>query len=487
VNRIKKYFQTRESKNGTYSIGITIIVVIIAILANLIIGQLPEKYRELDISSNKIYEISSVSKKLLKGLDQDVKMTVLADKEETDQRIKTFLSKYTGLSSKISVEWIDPVLHPSALTEYNASENSIVVSCEETGKTTTISFDDILVADMSSYYYTGSTTVSEFDGDGQLSSAVNYVTSDKTWKIYRTTGHGESTFSTTVSDLLDKANTETAELNMVMTAQVPDDCDLLLMYAPTTDLSEQEAETISSYLQSGGKVMVLLGDKGKGELPNLESVLKTYGLELADGYIADLQRNYQGNYYYIFPELSLDSDLSEGISSEMVLLINAHGLEETDPARDTITVSSFMETSSDAYAVTEEAQTEGSYILGAVATESIESSDESDTESDESTDSTDSSESTETTESRLTVISTDSMIDSQVTDSFPTLENTTLFVNAITANFDGASNVSIEAKSLSVERNTVRYGGVFSILLIFVVPAAILISGFVVWLRRRKA
>ena len=487
MNRIKKYFQTRESKNGTYSIGITIIVVIIAILANLIIGQLPEKYRELDISSNKIYEISSVSKKLLKGLDQDVKMTVLADKEETDQRIKTFLSKYTGLSSKISVEWIDPVLHPSALTEYNASENSIVVSCEETGKTTTISFDDILVADMSSYYYTGSTTVSEFDGDGQLSSAVNYVTSDKTWKIYRTTGHGESTFSTTVSDLLDKANTETAELNMVMTAQVPDDCDLLLMYAPTTDLSEQEAETISSYLQSGGKVMVLLGDKGKGELPNLESVLKTYGLELADGYIADLQRNYQGNYYYIFPELSLDSDLSEGISSEMVLLINAHGLEETDPARDTITVSSFMETSSDAYAVTEEAQTEGSYILGAVATESIESSDESDTESDESTDSTDSSESTETTESRLTVISTDSMIDSQVTDSFPTLENTTLFVNAITANFDGASNVSIEAKSLSVERNTVRYGGVFSILLIFVVPAAILISGFVVWLRRRKA
>ena len=55
-----------------------------------------------------------------------MKFTVLANKEEADERIVTFLSKYSALSSKISVEWIDPVLHPSALTENDASENSIV-------------------------------------------------------------------------------------------------------------------------------------------------------------------------------------------------------------------------------------------------------------------------------------------------------------------------------------------------------------------------
>ena len=67
-------------------------------------------------------------------MDHKVKFTVLANKEETDERIVTFLSKYSALSSKISVEWIDPVLHPSALTENDASENSIVVSCQDTGK-----------------------------------------------------------------------------------------------------------------------------------------------------------------------------------------------------------------------------------------------------------------------------------------------------------------------------------------------------------------
>ena len=82
----------------------------------------------------KIYEISKTSKKLLKNMDHKVKFTVLANKEEADERIVTFLSKYSALSSKISVEWIDPVLHPSALTENDASENSIVVSCQDTGK-----------------------------------------------------------------------------------------------------------------------------------------------------------------------------------------------------------------------------------------------------------------------------------------------------------------------------------------------------------------
>ena len=464
MERIKKFFQTTASKNGTYSIGITFVILVMVVVANLIIGQLPEKVRKIDVSSNRLYEISDTTKKLMKKLDQDVDVKVLADKENTDERIKTFLSKYTGLSDHISVEWIDPVLHPATLNEYNASENTIVVSCADTGKSTTISFDDILVTDMSSYYYTGTVTESEFDGDGQLTSALSYVTTESTWKIYRTSGHGESTFSATISELIDKANYTVEELNLVMEPTIPEDCDLLMMYAPTNDLSEAEAKAVTDYMTTGGKVMVIWGDKGKGELPNLENILKTYGLEIADGYIADMQRNYQGNYWYIFPELSLNESLSDGISSQMVLTVNSRGMEQVDPARDTITVTPFMTTSSDGYAVTEETEKQGTFLLGATATE---------TQDD--------------TESRLTVIAGTSLIDAQITDSFPTLENTKLFMNAVTANFDGVENVSIEPKSLTVERNTVQHGGVFSILLIFILPLAILIGGFIVWFRRRRA
>ena len=364
------------------------------------------------------------------------------------------------------MEWIDPVLHPSALTEYNTSQNTIYVSCEATGKSTTISFDKILVSDSSSYYYSGSSSYTSFDGEGQLSSAVNYVTSDVQKKIYTVTGHGEDSLSTTITDLMTKNNYTTEELNLLMTDSIPDDCDLLLMDGPTNDLSDDEVSLLSGYLGEGGKVMCLLGDTGLASLPKLAGLLKDYGIEGADGYIADPQRCYQNQPYYIFPVLNLSGDMADGISSQMVLLMNSRGLTTTDPARDTITTSAFMTTSEQAYAVTEEDQKQGTYDLGVVATETISS---------------------DSKESRLTVISAGSLIDQQITDAFSQLENTQVFMNAVTANFEGVTNLSIEAKSLTTEYNTVQHAGGFSILVVFGIPAVVLIGGFVVWFRRRKA
>ena len=383
-------------------------------------------------------------------MNDKVDMKVLAVKKDTDDRIKTFISKYAALSDKINVEWIDPVLHPSALTEYNASENTIVVSCEATGKTTTISFDKILVMDMSSYYYSGNASYSEFDGDGQLTSAVNYVTSDVQKTIYKVSGHGEAELSSTVTDLMSKNNYTLKELNLLMADSIPDDCDLLLMNAPTNDLSENEVTLLTNYLAAGGKVMCLLGDTSLTDFPNLASVLKVYGIEGADGYIADPTRCYQNQPYYIFPQLN----------------VSRVGSVNVIPC-------AFMETSENGYAVTESEQKQGTYELGVVATETISSGDDS--------------EESSTTEARLTVISAGSLIDQNITDAFSQLENAQIFMNAVSANFDGVQNLSIEAKSLGTEYNTIQHAGLFSLLVIFGIPAVILIAGFSVWFRRRKA
>lgn len=496
IKSLKNIFRTSGTKHGAYSVGLTVLVIAVVIVFNLVVGQIPEAYRNLDVSSTKIYDISDTTTELLDSLDNEVDMKVLAVKDDTDERITTFLSRYASLSDKINVEWIDPVLHPSALTDYDTTENTIVISCEDTGKTTTVSFNDILVMDQYSYYYYGTTSYTEFDGEGQLTGAVNYVTNEADHTIYQTTGHGESTLSTTITDLMEKNSYTLSEVNLLMSTSIPEDCDLLLMYAPTTDLSEDEAQMLRDYLAGGGKVMILFGDTSSADLPNLAGVLSEYGIEAADGYIADPTRCYQGNYYYIFPELSVSGDLADNISSEMVLLTNAHGMNLTDPERDTISTTSFMASSDQAYAVTEETQQQGSYTLGAVATETIESTDEeesdsgddaeTDTADEEDTSDSAESDSEEATESRLTVISAGSLIDQSITDTFPQLENTQIFMNAVTANFEGVQNLSIEAKSLGTEYNTMQHTGLLSFLVIFGIPAVILIGGFVVWFRRRR-
>lgn len=460
MNKIKESFKSITSRQGGYSVILTAAATLIVIVINLIAGQLPESVRQVDISTNKIYEITDTSRDLLKKLDKDITFTVLSDKSSADKRIKKFLSKYASLSNHISVKWIDPVLHPSALTEYGADSDTIVVSCGDTDKTTTVAFSSIIVYDQMSYYTSGTSTESEFDGEGQLTSAVNYVTSDASKTIYTVTGHGESSLPSSVTDLMDKSNLKTEELNLLMADSIPEDCDLLLFNSPANDLSEDELSLVKAYLDNDGKVFFVLGDAGDST-PNLTALFKTYGLVSQDGYIADTSRCYQGNYYYIFPVIKASGDMAEGLASEMVLLVNSHGFTETDPERDTITLTPFMTTSSEGYAVAEDNNsTQGTYVLGAVATEN---------------------------DSRLTVISTDTMIDENITAQFTNIENLTLFMNAVTSNFDDVKNLSIESKSLQIENNTMKYTGIIGLAAIIGLPVLFLLYGLRQWMKRRKA
>lgn len=469
MDKIKKLFQSNDSKRGSYTLAMTSIVIAIVIVFNMIVNLIPENKRQFDMSSTNIYEISSKSKKIINKVDHDVTFYVLAEKSSTDKRIKTFINKYASLSDKIHIKWIDPVLHPSALTKYGTEKNNIVISCKKTNRTTTVSFDDILVSSAS--YYSTSSSASSFDGDGQLTSALNYVTSDKEYKAYYTSGHGESSLSSEVTSLLTKSRVSTSDLLLMTATSIPDDCDLLIIDGATSDFTKDEVKLLSSYLKKGGKVVTLLARTNKS-MKNLYGLLKDYGLTVQSGYIADTERSYQGNYYYLIPNLSVSGDMASGISSNSVMMINSKGMTQSTPARDSISTDSFMTTSSNGYAVTEKKQTQGTYVLGATSTESVKVKNSKGKKI--------------TKESRLTVYGSNMLIDEQITSSFSSLENLTLFTNSVTASLDNADNVSISPKSLEVSYNTIAHPGPFSILVVFVIPVGLIIGGFIVWFRRRR-
>ena len=47
MEKIKKMFSSKSSRNGTYSVGLAVIVIAIAIVINLVAGQLTEKVRNI--------------------------------------------------------------------------------------------------------------------------------------------------------------------------------------------------------------------------------------------------------------------------------------------------------------------------------------------------------------------------------------------------------------------------------------------------------
>ena len=445
-------------RQGGYLAAVTAAVVALVLFVNLIVGQLPSHLTEFDLTDNSLYEISGTSQEFLANLDQDVEIVVLAEEGTVDERILKFLDRYAALSDRLSVAYVDPVAHPDQASQYDAQTNSLVVQCPATGKSETVSFNDVITYTFTSYF---SMVEDSFDAEGQLTAAVDYVTGEASRTIYTVAGHEEAELSSLITGAIDKANLNLDQVNLLQAGAVPEDCDLLLVNGPEIDLSADELTMLQDYLAGGGQ-MVFLAGSTLDPLPNWEALLESRGFQMADGYIADLANYFPlfGSPFLLYGVLDGSSSVAAGLDAgALTYFANSRGFWALEDGGWTF--STFLTTSDEALAVTEDGtQTPGVYILGS-ASEGEDGG-------------------------RLTVLGSGSFLDEAMLTQYPSLVNQTIFLNALTAGFDDVANYSIPAKSLSVTYNAVQNPGLWSTAYIIVLPLGILICGFVFWLKRRK-
>ncbi len=70
-----------------------------------------------------------------------------------------------------------------------------------------------------------------FDGEGQIASAMSYVTNDDMPILYTLTGHNETEIGTNLTNAVEKANLEIQSLNLISGESVPEDAELLIIAA----------------------------------------------------------------------------------------------------------------------------------------------------------------------------------------------------------------------------------------------------------------
>ena len=99
-------FPIRDSnamRGGTYSLILTAVVLAIVIVVNLFASALPSSKTSYDISSTKLYSITSNTKVVVNALEQDVTIYWVVQSGEEDDVIENLLSKYDSLSDHITV------------------------------------------------------------------------------------------------------------------------------------------------------------------------------------------------------------------------------------------------------------------------------------------------------------------------------------------------------------------------------------------------
>ncbi len=336
-------------KGGGYSLIMTAVVLAILIVVNYFASALPVTYTRLDMSSSQLYSITSNTKVVVNNLQKDVKIYWLVQTDAEDSIIENLLAKYEGLSSHIDVVKKNPDIFPTFAEQYTNAEisnNSLIVECGQ--KSRYISIDEIYLTETDYYSYTYTTS---FDGEGAITSAIDYVVSEDLPLVYLLEGHGETELPSTFADQIKKDNIETAPLSLLTMEAVPEDADCVVIYGPASDISEAERDVLAAYVSSGGKLMVMAGPVEDGMLTNLNSLLDTYGLTVNEGIVIEEDYNYYayGYPYILLPNLQSHAITDEQINANYYILMSlCNGI--TYEGTGNGTVSSLLYTSDTSFA-----------------------------------------------------------------------------------------------------------------------------------------
>ncbi len=365
----KKDFSSIASRGGSYAITISVLAIVLAIGINLLVTALPASSTRYDISASKLYSVTSNTKAVVSRLDQDVTIYWIVQADKEDDVLENLLSKYESLSSHIQVVKRNPDVYPTFASQYTdetVANNSLVVECGE--KNRYISYSDIYVtkADIYSYSYTTS-----FDGEGAITSAIDFVISDDLPKVYMLEGHGESDLPENFLEQVEKENMELEELSLLTVDEIPEDANCLIIYSPESDLSAQEADMLAEYTSSGGKLLVMAGYTTNGTLTNLNSLITTYGVMPDEGLVIEGDRSYYAFQYpyFLIPDL-LSSDITDSLIEERYfpILPMCIGLRTSAAGED---VTTFLTTSDSAFSKAsgysverEEEDLDGPFALG---------------------------------------------------------------------------------------------------------------------------
>ena len=217
-------------RGGSYSLIISAVVLALLVVANVFASALPSAMTKYDISSTKLYSVTSNTKVVVNALEQDVTIYWIVQSGKEDDIIENLLSKYETLSGHIKVVKKNPDVFPTFTEQYTnetVQNNSLIVECGDRSRF--IGYDDIYIQEADVYSYSYNTS---FDGEGAITSAIDYVVSEELPQLYMLEGHGEAELPATFSEQIEKENIEVSSFSLLTVDSVPEEADCVLIYAP---------------------------------------------------------------------------------------------------------------------------------------------------------------------------------------------------------------------------------------------------------------
>ncbi|MBR3504261.1 MAG: GldG family protein [Clostridia bacterium] len=322
----------RKFRYGAYATILTVVVIAVVILLNVVLGAIETNWAlGIDVTAINATDFDDATYEILKGVTEDVRVyTVYQTSTATASRVQvdSVLEKYHALNNHVILGSIDPVKEPTRINKLagdtNLSEGAVIVTNADETRVKLINRSDY------SYSQTfANNTYSIFDLESKMTSALVYVTSTATPRVFFLAGHGEYDRETNFRYLtsgLQQRNYDVATLNLLTDDVTLASGDTVVITNPSRDLDDSEYETLRDWLMDGGRLLVAFDyTVDTSILPNFNRLLDYYQLSFGDGVINE-NESATGNYVsygtlYLRPNMDAEHQITSSMAETRQLII----------------------------------------------------------------------------------------------------------------------------------------------------------------------
>jgi ABC-type uncharacterized transport system involved in gliding motility auxiliary subunit len=318
-------------------------VVAIVIAVNYIASRHPVRF---DLTANQAYTLSSQTLDILKGLPQEVDVTMLISGKRATaevQKAQSLLEEYEKYSPKFHFKVVDVDKDPGEAKRLDIHEyNTVVFESGDNRK-------DVLQRDYLTYAFNGQQPAPKFQGEAAFTSALLKM-SDTTHPVfYFTQGHGEKDRNNpqgdgfnTFADMLGKENYEVKDLNLLTSGKIPDDASVIAIVGPERSFQPSEVQLLQEYVQKGGKIVAFIDPIVRS---GLDPLLKDFGIKLGNDVVIDPTSFAYPNLMDVVPQYNYHEIVSKLSDQHLATVMPfSRSVQKVDPSLKGVTQTILLQT-----------------------------------------------------------------------------------------------------------------------------------------------
>ncbi|MCP3986646.1 MAG: GldG family protein [bacterium] len=228
-----------------------------------------------DWTSAEAHSLSGQTHSLLAGLESDL-VVVGVYSPMAAVPAKELLERYSFVSEKVKVEWLDPERQPGRLRQLEIEPERL----REGLLHVTIGEESVEVRELT---------------EEALTQAIVKLTRRDQKKVYFVVGHNErptegdgaeeATGFAFAAEALTNENYEVGTILLATTGKVPADADVVVVAGPTRPFLDLEHQALRAYAEQGGALLILLDPRANTDVAPM---LAEWGVTVGEDVVVDL-------------------------------------------------------------------------------------------------------------------------------------------------------------------------------------------------------